>query len=294
MMLNATSVGELVRSLADKGAKGKVTRIFRNSAYLESRGNLILLLRGGLRSPMTVNLAASPDFVQRLSTRQAFELRHDSLDLEEMNIRLGDAPTFNSSLMEGQRTDPIAEGDVARAATALKLLYSASQPSLDLVKGKAFGDFVSAVLRPFAHGKLDQVYLLRNYLGLIGNGTGFTPAGDDLVAGFAASFNHYARGTSRAPISLSLAELRKRTVKESASLLDYAQRGFVDEGLERLILSGLGNKPLQFRAQLSELASRGHTSGLDMSLGVLLLVAVLGDCINHGTALESLLRAIGN
>ena len=294
MTLNATCVGELVRSLADSGARGRVRRIFRNSAYLESRGGLALLLRGDLRSPMTVNLAPGPEFTNILSIKQAFELGHDTLDLGELEIRLDGAPTFSSSLMDGRPTNPIAEADVVRGATALKLLYSASQPSLELVSGRAFGEFASSVLEPFAHGKMDRVYFFRNYVGLIGNGSGFTPAGDDLVAGFTAAFNHYAKGTDTVPISLPLTELKKRTVNESASLLDYAQRGYVDEGLERLILSGLGNKPVQFRAELSELASRGHTSGLDMSLGVLSLVAVLGDYIRHGTALESSLAAIGD
>jgi hypothetical protein len=91
-----------------------------------------------------------------------------------------------------------------------------------------------------------------------------------------------------------LAELKKRTVPESASLVDYAQRGYVDEGLEKLILAGLRNRPRQFRAELSELASRGHTSGLDMSLGVLLLVACVGDIVRHGAALESSLQALVN
>ena len=162
------------------------------------------------------------------------------------------------------------------------------------MRGQAFERFVRSVLKPFARGSLDQAYVFRNYIGLIGNGTGFTPAGDDLVAGFTAAFNRFAKVTGRAAISLPITELRRRTVRESASLVDYAQRGYVDETMERLILSGLGNKPAQFRAELSGLASRGHTSGLDMSLGVLLLVAAAGDYISHGTALESSLGAIGD
>ena len=196
--------------------------------------------------------------------------------------------------MDGQPIKPISESELARGATALKLLYSASEPSLDFVRGEAFRGFAETVLRPFAKGIEDQLYPFKSYSGLIGNGTGFTPAGDDVVAGFAAAFNHYAKGKGRKAILLPLALLKKHTVQESAVLLDYAQRGYVDEGLERLILSGLANRPLQFRKQISELASRGHTSGLDMSLGVLLLVAVASDLLRQGTALESSLRAIGN
>lgn len=285
MIQNATSIGELVHALAAKGAKGGVRRIFRNSAYLASKGGLVLLLRGELRSPMTINLGAGPDLMEALSVGLAFCLRPAALRLGEMEIRLDRATVFRSAFVV-RPINPIDEAEIVKGATALKLLYSASESALELVKGEAFGEFVKSVLRPLAHGSLGQVYRFRGYSGLIGNGSGFTPAGDDLVAGFTAAFNHYAKGADAAAISLPLAELRRRTVSESASLVDYAQRGYVDEGLERLILAGLGNKPLQFRAQLTELASRGHTSGLDMSLGVLLLVAGISDYMRQGGALE--------
>jgi hypothetical protein len=294
LMLKASSVGELVHALSAKGAKGKVKRTFHNSAYLESRGGLVLLLRGRLRSPMTVNIAAGPDFQEVLSVGQTFDLRPSSLNVGELKIRIGGAPVFRSSLMDAQPINPIGESATAKDATSLKLLYSASATALDLVKGQAFGEFVNSVLRPLARGRLEPLYQLSNYLHLIGNGTGFTPAGDDLVAGFTAAFNHYAMVTGATTLSLPLAVLKKRTVPESALLVDYAQRGYVDEGLEKLILAGLRNRPRQFRTELSELASRGHTSGLDMSLGVLLLVASVGDIMRHGATLESSLQALVN
>jgi hypothetical protein len=62
--------------------------------------------------------------------------------------------------------------------------------------------------------------------------------------------------------------------------------------MERLILSGLGGGPAEFRSKISELASRGHTSGLDMSLGVLLMLACASDLARHGSALESFLEEL--
>ena len=293
-MLRATSVGELVRSLGESGARGSVGRLFRSSAYLESKEGLVLLLRGELRSPMTVNLPPGPEFTRSLSAQQQFRLGRDRLVIGELEILLGSAKTFTSSLMKGQPAEPISGTELVKGAVALKLLYSASESALGLVRGEGFRTFADSVLRPLARGEENQLYRLDSYAGLIGGGTGFTPAGDDLVGGFTAAFNHYASVTGREPISLPLSELRKRTVRESATLVDYAQRGYVDEGMERLILSGLGGRPAQFRASLAELASRGHTSGLDMSLGVLLLVASVNDLIGREKALESSLRAIGN
>ena len=290
MNLDAKSVGELVQSIAAKGARGRVRRVFRTSAYLETRGGLILILRGTLRSPMTVNVVSGPHFIEELKINDRFELNSKELRLGGNRIRIDGAESFRSSLLKTKKVKPISGVEIVKAASSLKLLYSASEVSLDLVTGQAFNEFCDVVLRPLAAGRPEQAYRLPNYASLLGSGTGFTPAGDDFVAGFTAAFNFSARGIGKNPILLPLAELRRRTVLESAFLLDYAQRGYVDENLQRLILAGFDNEPLQFRAEISELASRGHTSGLDMSLGVLVLLA----CARHGKTLESALEALGN
>jgi uncharacterized protein DUF2877 len=294
LILDATSVGELVLRIAAKGAKGRVRRLFRSSAYLETRGGLVLLLRGTLKSPMTVNVADGPNFIETLSVEDVFEAKRSELRIGETRIRLGGAEPFRSGLLEGKAVEPISAVEIARCASALKLLYSASEASLDLVSGRAFDAFADRVLRPLAAGRSEQAHRFPNYVGLLGSGTGFTPAGDDFVAGFTAAFNFRARGSGITPIHLPLKEIRKRTVGESAFLVDYAQRGYVDEGLQQLILAGFGGKPLLFRAQLSELASRGHTSGLDMSLGVLMFLACVSDRTKRGRTLESALGVLGD
>ena len=205
---------------------------------------------------------------------------------------MGQALIFRSGLLGAHRNRPISEAEIVKTANALKLLYSASETSLGLATSRDFEVFADSVLRPLAAGRLAQVYRLPNYLGLLGRGAGFTPAGDDLVAGFSAAFNYYARGEGEAVVVLPLAELKRRTVAESAALVAYAQRGYVDEGMQKLILAGFGDEPLQFRTLVSDLASRGHTSGLDMSLGVLVLLACVSDLAKHGRALESSLEVL--
>ena len=294
MILDAISVGELAHALATGRAKGIVRRVFHSSVYLESSGGLVLLLRGALKSPMTINVVEGPDFIQALKVDEAFQTGDGVLRLGETEVRLDAADVFRSALLNPRRADPISGAEIVRGAASLKLLYSASEAALDFASGRAFRAFADSVLRPLAMGRTEQARSFSNYVGLLGSGTGFTPAGDDFVAGFTAAFNYHARGTGEATILLSLAELRGRTVRESAALVDYAQRGYVDEGLQSLILAGLDGKPLQFRAHLSELASRGHTSGLDMSLGVLMLLASVSDRTREGRALESSLEVLGD
>ena len=292
MTIDATNVGELVQSQAARRTRGRVKRIFRNSAYLESASGLVLLLRGQLRSPMTVNLVAGTHLQQVLSVGERFELEPAKLGVGELEIGLSNASVFRSGLVGTRKIRVMSEERIVKSATALKLLYSASESAFDLVKGQAFDGLVGSLLRPLSSGRLSPAYRLQTYQGIIGSGTGFTPAGDDIIAGFTASFNLYARSTGKKQISLPVAELKRRTVPESALLVDYAQRGYVDETLQGLILAGLGGRPSVFRAHLSELASRGHTSGLDMSLGVLLMLACASDIARRGSALESFLMEL--
>ena len=84
MILDATSVGELVRSIAPSGTKGRAKRLFRNSAYLESKAGLILLLRGRLRSPMTINVLDGPDFSGALAPDEEFESDSSGIHLGEI------------------------------------------------------------------------------------------------------------------------------------------------------------------------------------------------------------------
>lgn len=287
MIQEATFVGELVRALADRGTQGRVSRAFHSSAYIKVKDGVVLLLRGGLRSPMTVNIGGRGDLRKVVAVGDRFEINGQSLSSRRLLVGLGHARTHRSRLAGSEAADPMTETDIVKAATALRQLYSVSNAGLSLVEGKALEKFVSNVLLPFTGGDPRGVYAAGNYRELLGSGTGFTPAGDDLIAGFVASFNLVAKAIGADKITLPVGDLAVKTVPESAAIMDYAQRGYVDEGLESLILAAFRNEPEEFRGHIFDLAKRGHTSGLDMSLGVLLAVASVGDHERGGHALES-------
>jgi hypothetical protein len=134
---------------------------------------------------------------------------------------------------------------------------------------------------------------LQSYRGLIGRGGGFTPAGDDFVAGFVGTFNYIARCRRDRTISIPSRWVLSKTVPESGAILAYAAKGYVDEGLERLILSSTQGKGPGFSTELLSVASRGHTSGLDMSLGVLLCGATLVAKESHDGTLQRCAQVIG-
>lgn len=289
MILRATDVGEFAASILAHPNQGVVKRVFRSSAYLELSGELIILLRGGPKSPISVNLEGPSELSGQLSAGERFRSDKSQLVLQNAKVDIGGAKVYRSSLGDGKSSSPVNASELTKASAMLRLLYQVAEPGLEFIADEYFLDFARRVLRPAGRGSWERVRSFENYLPLIGTGGGFTPSGDDLVGGFAAAFNHAARINGTGELLIPREELLKGTVSESAALVDYAQRGYVDEEVEGLILAAFGDKP-GFLNSLLGVASRGHTSGIDLSLGVLLSAALLSGGIAIDQCLDALSR----
>jgi hypothetical protein len=100
-------------------------------------------------------------------------------------------------------------------------------------------------------------------------GFGFTPSGDDFVSGFLSCFNILCKAFNGAPLLVKWNTLCTSTTWISAKLLDYAQKGIIDDVLEKVILSIIDGDGESLLWYIQDLIARGHTSGLDISMGVL-------------------------
>lgn len=292
MILQARDVGELAIEQMRSPIEGKVTRVFRRSAYVETGQGLILLLQGGLRSPITVNLGTEVNIEGLLAPGSSCCLGEETMRFDAFSIEKDGAAVYRSSLLDGLEIDIAAGRELARGAAALRLLYGVSPASLDLVGSDQFRGFIASAIRPLCRGESKAAYSTRNYLPLIGMGSGFTPAGDDFVSGFVAAFNFVARSLGWMEIRLPWRDIAVRTVPESARLIDYAQRGQADEDLSRLIISATVGDHTSFWNSLLDVAQRGHTSGIDLSLGVILASASLAGALGGGDSAERVLHAL--
>jgi hypothetical protein len=106
---------------------------------------------------------------------------------------------------------------------------------------------------------------------------GFTPSGDDLLGGFLATYNSFAHVVSHKTISLEFDALMSRTSWISAKLLDYMQRRVLDDQVATLIDSASAHDSDAFVLALETLLPRGHTSGIDILVGVLLALGIIHD-----------------
>lgn len=292
MSLRASHVGELAMKVLSRGKPGKVTRVFGSSAYLRSGSDFVLVLWGALRSPMTINISEGRGREQVFRVGDEWTFARSGIRLGSKMVDVRRASVYSSALEDRKPIVLPPPAQLAKGAAMLKSMYDVSKFEPALVDDVELRMFVERTLVPFAGRKQGALYDASRYLPLIGRGGGFTPAGDDFVAGFLAAFNYIARSRRSKQILLPRG-LLSGTVPESAAILGYAARGFVDEVLERLLLASLGEERKSFRNELLEMARRGHTSGIDISLGVLLCEAALSDTEGR-PALRGCLDAIWN
>jgi Protein of unknown function (DUF2877) len=269
-----------------------VSRLFSNSAYIVAGDEMILLLRGELRSPINVNLSAPETLSNLMSAEESCSLAGGEMRFDRITVRIKGARVYRSGLGKASASSPVAGKSLAKGVGILRLLYEASQPGFDLFMGDSFRRFADTVLAPLSRGEPDEAYKFRSYLQLIGLGSGFTPAGDDFVGGFTGALNHVSRKSGGREILFSDRELMGRTVPESAALIRYAQMGYVDEEFERLVISTFGGRRGHLFRDLLQVAKRGHTSGIDMSMGVLIAAAAIRDRASGEKNLERCLRKL--
>ncbi len=293
MNLKATHAGELVAKRIPGPASGRVSRVFRNSAYLDFGDDVFLLLRGSVRSPMTVNVDTTTDFQDAIEANEACSIAEGHILIGETSVDLREAKTHSGRLRSLGAVFPVETEALVKGVMALRLLYDASASGPSILADRSFREFADSVLLAAAKGDPAPLLAAENYWPLVGTGVGFTPAGDDLVGGFVATMNCVARVEGANEISLPRRELDHRTVRESAALIDYAQRGYVDEEVEKLVLSLLEERPKQALQDMIQLARRGHTSGIDMSLGVVFAVATQRDSSHRDGTLGRCMVAAG-
>jgi hypothetical protein len=293
MNQKASSIGDLAVRALSKGKPGEVTRVFQRSAYVRSGNRFILLLWGGLRSDMTVNVVGEEGAGTHARVGERCVLRPDAVVLRSGIIEVKGAETFRSALLNRKRILLPAASALTKGVAMLRALYEVSPSGPTLVGDKALWAFATTTLAAFASGKPAAVRSLESYAPLLGRGGGFTPAGDDFVGGLLTALNYVARCRRGMQVLMPRQFLLAKTIPESAAILDYSARGYVDEDMGRLVLKTLDGSD-HFFDELMTVAHRGHTSGIDMSLGVLLCEAALAQTEGERDALKRCLGELWN
>ena len=298
--LNAIYLGSLAAQILNEAARsgivGEIVSVFPNSLYIRATdGELLFVTSRQLRSPITLNLDSTTDFIKTVRAPDRVYLGDGGIRLgESISVTLSRATRF--TIQPTSRVHELAISEPTLYLASLILMIIDNDLSVLDQAGLAHvgaSKFVSDAVLPFRGS--DDVNLVRDAaLRIVGLGAGFTPSGDDLLGGFLATYNSFTHLTGRQTIHLQIDSLEIKTNWVSAKLLDYMQRQILDEEVSTLIESST-SQDSDFILALETLLPRGHTSGIDILVGVLLALGVIHDIAREtdiATAIVNNLRLL--
>jgi hypothetical protein len=281
--LRAKSIGSLaLRALSRGGSPvaGTVVNTFANSFYARTgKDELLFFTNRSIRSPVTVNLDTKSDLERLVTPLQSLATKG-----KQILIGTDTTITLDTALLYDDTTEQSSELSLDfsmirrsfRIVSVILEIIDTSQSVLDphAIAHNSIVEFVSdavmSLLRPEGEERFREMALR-----IVGLGSGFTPSGDDTLGGFLAIYNSFASAIGRAPILLELSAMEERTTWISAKLLDHMQHLILDEQVRDLIDSVIDEDELVLAFE--SLLPRGHTSGIDISVGAILALGLIHD-----------------
>lgn len=247
---------------------GSVAAVFDNTIYIRTNSDeLVVVIRKDARSPININIHGGSSFLSTTRASADALVNTGELVLDRLRLSYYPCPEYVSHVDELALNPESAriETSILSAARVASIL---AQSGCVLDPQSQSHDGARRFLTAAASSESEEQ--IPDLAGeLLGLGVGFTPSGDDFVAGLLASFNVLSYRDKKKPIVIEWEVLRSRTSWISARLIDYMQKRVVDETVERCIrFIAAGDKNAAIDAVI-DLASRGHTSGADISIGSL-------------------------
>lgn len=291
MYLHAVAIGEAVPS---GNFQGEVHTVFDSVVNLRVDGCATLV---------TLHAAQAGDLPQgiRLKATSLLPMRDCApgqrawrigqiiyLPSAGWQVALGAAQVWQCD-WAGAQVDFSAPG-VSAAWTAMQEQVSAS--FLCAAKDEKYAAMARASVASLAHGLaalresaagLDGAAVHRTAAALAGLGCGLTPAGDDMLLGFAAGLRACS-GTDAGRLAFletfgrALRAAAQRTNDISRTYLLLAARGkFSSSVMDVLRAVGRGESGDSLASAVNRLLSTGHSSGRDTAAGLLAGLAVWGN-----------------
>jgi len=296
MILKASYIGCLAKRFLTNSPRkiGKIRTILPNTFYVEFDGNPIIVTRKRGRSPLNINLSQDrgESFQRIIQPDSEIRFSGEVLKIGNIVVDLKGVKTYECVELNLDSLR-VSDDELVKASFILSRLYDLVEEKFLLIyKTDQFRDFLTDVVKPFAKGVENAIQNPEPYRKLMGLGQGFTPAGDDFLSSFLATSNALSKVYGFKKFFLRRDEILSSTSWASGMLLYYSQYGYVGEGVSKTIQS-LGDR-VRFLDALMDLARVGHTSGLDLSLGILVASSMILDLIKGRDVLSRVMRQFLN
>lgn len=282
MKVRAASVGSIAWNALNRSAGRAIVRYaLSNAVILEITGQMVVVTHIDSRSPYTINLPGHDHDLRGLRNlvNQPCECRMTSkgcivhlgkliFSVEPDHLYKSPLPSF---IPDEEFSFEIRRAllDTSFAIRQLFDVVNSDKSIPNLPESIGLERFTSSVLVPILQGDLASLSDEKCYLELLGVGRGFTPAGDDFLTGFLYAMNFLRRWHKMPRITLGLDFLSEWTSWVGAMLISYAESGHIDEASSSLLSSIAQGNRFASVERVLDMASRGHTSGIDTALGII-------------------------
>lgn len=308
-----TCIGDLHSWLLHKGSGtvGKTLNAFDTTINIRTdKDELLVITLGKLRSP--VNLNVTPDNVNMGFKQIVGEDAKAMIQNEHVGKRpraallVGDAVIM---LAEHERfrnhfscLEPHAIQTFAinryRIFSALESQAQANRFGCllnpDMTTRGLFAGFMDQLISDIAI--LDQ-HEFENSVSkglqqLCGKGPGFTPAGDDFIAGYLAMSNWLSQAMKLGDAVVPGNDFSVLTTWTSFKLIEYGARNLLDEQAQHMINCVAQSNIDVYIQAVGLISKRGHTSGLDFATGMTIALFTAADRVFETSVLESIVQVL--
>ena len=272
MELQIGSIGNLslgvLRMFSNASKIGKVIHVFRNTVYLKTlNDHLTCITPYNIRAPMYLNFKADKDCINLDCYKDDYAIRTQyGLSIRDISFNIRSANVYCRN-----REFQIIKGMHRRALLAAKSLYIFDLSKSLLDSESPFFQKISRSIKDIADFTASHnLTELQRYLpSIVGLGNGFTPSMDDFLVGFLFGLNQLLICTDNPTKEFAIVG---NTHWASRKFIEYAQRGYVIEPVEKFVDSIFSGDEEAIVHTLTELIKIGHSSGIDASIGVLLAI----------------------
>ncbi len=287
--------------IKDKVIIGEVVNVFRRTINIKDTNNMLLSITAlNYSSPIYVNIDYG-DYNQNWSVNLQEHVRpYERVFFSKPYIIIGKLRIRTKLLREKIVTPHICSICGLINSTSIKqefkdflmnlykrinfLINIIDKPNniLELVEKMNMEKKIFDIVREIKRYVIERNYVpTRKIYSILGLGYGVTPSSDDFLSGLLGAINVYLTCNNIEPLILNKNLILEKTNWVSGFLLYYNHFGLFNNILEGFLESIFRMKYVDSLNLFLSLLSIGHTSGLDMTLGVLAALAVILEVL-HG------------
>jgi len=293
------------------GTVGKILNAFDTTINIRTKEDeLLVITLGKVRSPANLNVTASntiDGFKGIIREDEKAFIQDENRDKQpsatllvgDANIAVGDCNRFRNYFSS---LDPHAIQTFASNSygifSELESLGQANKFGCllnpDMTTRGLFAGFIDQLISDCTI-KDQQEFDSRISKGLkhlCGVGPGFTPAGDDFIAGYLAMRNSLGNAMKLGDAVIPGNDFSILTTWTSFKLIEYSARNLLDDQAQHMINSVAHNNLEAYIESVRLISKRGHTSGLDFATGVTVALFTIADRVFKTSVLPSLVYTL--